>query len=86
MVDIAKIVSLRGGEIPPPLTPRPAVIEVLEKALEMARAGEVIGIAVVFVHSDDATSCSKKGAMSRSMVGLMECLKLEICDGINKDA
>lgn len=75
-----KVVSLRGGEIKVPYEPRPAVIETLEELLEMARSGEVVGIAAVCVHGDEATTFRLCGQRSRAMLGTVEMVKIELCE------
>ena len=77
---VAKIISMRGGELPLPLTPMPTVIEALEWALDAARAGEIVGVAAVFMHSDGATSSQMQGNLEREALGLLEILKADLVD------
>lgn len=79
----AKIVSLRGEEIVQPGTPRPAVIEILEQSLEMARSGEVVGVFIARLHSDDATTGGIEGAQDRGLIGLVEMLKADLIEREN---
>lgn len=49
--------SIRDGiEIKAPGTPRPDLIAEIEKLLEMARSGEIAGIAVALSWRDECTS------------------------------
>lgn len=77
-----KVVSLRGGEIPSPGVPLPDVIAEAERILEMARSGEIVGIAAVFNHSDECTSSNYAGAIGRACIGQFELMKIEICRAI----
>ena len=85
MPDSAKVVSLRGEEILPPGEPRPAVVEALERALEAARSGEIIGVAAVFNHSDDTTTSASIGRRDRATIGLLEIMKAGLVDGDRRD-
>ena len=75
-----KVVSLNGAKIKAPYEPRPAVVDHLERLLEAARNGEVIGVAVVCVHGDDATSSAISGQKSRAMLGTLDMMKADLCD------
>jgi hypothetical protein len=51
-----KIVSLRGNFILPPAQPNLTLIEEIERLLEAARAGEIVGMAGTYVHKDKTVS------------------------------
>ena len=46
------VVSLHGGAVPQAARPNQGAIEVLEQALDMARSGEVQGVALAMLHAD----------------------------------
>lgn len=75
-----KVVSLRGDPVCLPGEPRPNLIEALESALEMARSGEIVGMAVAFVHADKATSTMRFGSLTRSLIGELEMLKSRLVE------
>lgn len=71
-----KVVSLRGEFIFPPPQPNHTLIEEIERLLEAARAGEIVGMAGTYVHKDKAVSYSYAGAVaSYGMLGGLECVK-----------
>lgn len=76
MSDAPKIVSLRGDPISQPGVSIPAVVSSLEELLEMARSGEIKGIAIAVLHADDATSMRRVGVQTR---GCLEIMKHELC-------
>jgi hypothetical protein len=74
------VISLRNGQ-PFPTAPRPntTVIEELERLLEAARAGEIIGIAASYTHKDKQVTYSYAGSVvSYPMIGGLDCLKERI--------
>lgn len=64
----SNVVGIYGG---PAITPTPHeyVITCLEEALEQARAGEVVGIALAKTHGDTSTTVIRAGFSSRSLLG-----------------
>lgn len=85
MTESAKVVSLRGGEILPPGEPRPAVVEALERALEAARSGEIIGVVAVFNHCDDTTTGASQGRRDRQTIGMLEIMKAGLVERDQRD-
>ena len=72
------VVSIHGGvEI---VTPGPddAVVAELEKLLEMARSGELVGFATGFVNRDLSTSSAQVGTRTRGLIGILEILKWDM--------
>ena len=71
-----KVVSLRGGFALPPAQPNNPLIEEIERLLEAARAGEIVGMAGSYVHKDKTVSYSYAGAVaSYGMLGGLDCVK-----------
>jgi hypothetical protein len=75
----AKIVSLRNTPIPEPGQPVPEVIARLEELLQLARDGEIHGIAIAIAFPGNVTSWSITGSRPRSLLGTLELLKFDIC-------
>jgi hypothetical protein len=83
------VVSLRGGEIPKPAAPASEapcadVIEALERALLAAKAGEIIGLAGVFLNADRTPSLAAVGTTNQAQLGLIECLKHTIVQNLER--
>lgn len=76
---MSKVVSLKGTEIVAPGTPNPDVITELEKLVEMAKAGEIEGIAYAVLFHDDLTTYNRKGRLTRGVIGCLELMKTAIC-------
>ncbi|WGJ14844.1 hypothetical protein QEV83_00530 [Methylocapsa sp. D3K7] len=71
-----KVVNIRGGFAFPSSQPNPTLIEELERLLEAARAGEIVGMAGTYVHRDKTVSYSYAGAIaSYGMLGGLDCVK-----------
>jgi hypothetical protein len=71
-----KVVSLRGSVTLPPTQPNHTLIEEIERLLEAARAGEIVGMAGTYVHKDRTVSFSYAGAVaSYAMLGGLDCVK-----------
>lgn len=50
-------------------------VKILERYLEMAKSGEIIGVSLAAVHLDHTTTFAYRGRMGRSMTGaLMEMI------------
>ena len=75
----SKVVSLTGAEVIPPGTVRPELVAELESLLEMAKSGEIEGIAAAVLYRDDCTTFRLKGRMSRALIGVIEMMKARIC-------
>lgn len=70
------VVSLRGSFAATPAEPNRALIDELERLLEAARAGEIVGMAGCYVHKDKVVSYSYAGAVaSYGMLGGLDCVK-----------
>lgn len=70
------VISLRGLFTPPSAEPNSTVIEELERLLEAARAGEILGMAGAYIHKDKVVSYSYAGAVaSYGMLGGLDCVK-----------
>ncbi|VFU07299.1 conserved hypothetical protein [Methylocella tundrae] len=70
------VISLRGQFTPPSSEPNATVIEELERLLEAARSGEILGLAGAYVHKDKVVSYSYAGAVaSYGMLGGLDCVK-----------
>ena len=54
-----------------PGKPHADTIKMLEKYLQRAKDGEVVGAAIVVVHHDDTTNSERAGLMNRGQVGSM---------------
>ena len=74
------IISLWGGPTGE-RNPSPALIEVLEKWLEKAKSGEVIGAAIIGVYQDNLSGYHLAGKVGGyCMLGALEMVKAEIVD------
>lgn len=70
------VVSLRGTYQPPVAQPNPTVVQELERLLEAARSGEIVGVAGTYMHKDRSVTYSYAGLVAGySVVGGIECLK-----------
>jgi hypothetical protein len=70
------VISLRGNFTVPSAEPNSTVIEELERLLEAARAGEILGVAGAYVHRDKVVTYSYAGAVgSYGMIGGLDCVK-----------
>lgn len=81
---LPKVVSLRGEEILPVGTPRPEVVEFLERSLEAARAGEIIGVAAAFKHADECTSTGFVGETGRGLLGAVSLVSYDLCQRLRR--
>ncbi|ACB96767.1 hypothetical protein [Beijerinckia indica] len=71
-----KVVSLRGAHPVQSSQPNTTVIEELERLLEAAKAGEIVGLAGTYVHKDKVVTYSYAGAVgSYAMLGGLDCVK-----------
>jgi hypothetical protein len=78
MADEAKVVTIRGDKVLLPGAPASEdVIDYLEKTLEMARSGEVQGVAIVRTHGDGCTTYHISGRRARGTLGAIELVKAE---------
>jgi hypothetical protein len=77
-----KIVRLRAVEKDPvPKEPHQGVIEVLERLLQEARAGEIVGVAAVFHDENLRSGYVVVGFVGGfSLVGAAQCVLQELTD------
>ncbi|MFG1424971.1 hypothetical protein [Roseixanthobacter glucoisosaccharinicivorans] len=75
-----KVISLRGTALPPTApTPNPTVVAELERLLEAARAGELVGLAGTFLHKDHNVTYAYAGSVGGyGMIGGLACLKARL--------
>lgn len=80
------VVSLREGTIQQPGEPRPNVVAELERALEMARSGEIDGLAAVYHHTDECTTSIVLGSgYTRAALGQLSLVQFQICQRLDED-
>jgi hypothetical protein len=73
---MAEVVSLHGTYQPPIVEPNATVVQELERLLEAARAGEIVGLAGSYMHKDKVVTYSYAGLVAGySIVGGLSCLK-----------
>jgi hypothetical protein len=74
-----KVVSLRGNLSIEPCNinePNSTVVEELERLLDAARAGEIVGLAGSYIHKDKMITYSYAGAVvSYGLLGGLDCVK-----------
>jgi hypothetical protein len=71
-----KIVGLHGAWQPsPPPEPDESVVAELERLLEAAHAGEIVGFAAACQHRDKVSWCYSGVTGGFGMLGALECLK-----------
>ena len=71
-----KVVALHGTYQPPVVQVDSKLVEELERILDGARSGEIIGMAGTYLHKDRAASYSFAGVVATySMLGGLECAK-----------
>lgn len=74
------VVTLRPGIEPcPDGEPNPEVVKELTKLLDMAKAGELLGIAFASLHRGDLTTYDRKGRATRGMLGALVTLQHAMC-------
>jgi hypothetical protein len=71
-----KVVALHGAYTSEETPANETVVKELERLLEAARAGQVVGIAGAYLHRDKQVGYSYAGiAAGYSILGGLECLK-----------
>lgn len=71
-----KVVSLHGSIAAPSAAPVESLVQELERLLDAARSGEIIGFAGAYQHRNDQVGYSFAGMVgSYAMIGGVECLK-----------
>jgi hypothetical protein len=80
-VTSAKVIPLRAGLAPSPSggEPNAAVVDRLAELLEMARAGEVVGIAYATLHPGDLSIYDTRGRTTRGLLGALTLLQFDMC-------
>jgi hypothetical protein len=73
-----KVVGLRGRAVVDGREPRADVVELAERIAEMARSGEIVGLAATWGFADDSTGARLRGIVGYSTVGRLEGLKADI--------
>ncbi|WP_150524016.1 4-hydroxythreonine-4-phosphate dehydrogenase PdxA [Roseibium sediminis] len=74
-----KVVSLNGGPISQPGEPNAQCVEALEKALEMARAGAIDGVAIVGLYPDNCSDYRLGGRVGGyTMLGAAQMVVQEL--------
>jgi len=56
------------------------VVELLERALEKARSGEICGVALAYNHVDNASSFGWAGTVSHGVLGALSRLQHQFMD------
>jgi hypothetical protein len=74
------VIGLRGAYVPPAEeeaeAANPTVVEELERLLEAAKAGEIVGFAGAYLHNDRSAGYSYAGPVSGyAVIGAVECVK-----------
>jgi hypothetical protein len=73
----SNVVGIRPGQAVSAKEPNPAAIEVLEELLELARSGEVVGVAVAAYFAGGATTWRVGGVHGRGTIGVLEIMKTD---------
>jgi hypothetical protein len=73
----AQIVNLRGAAVAiEAAAPNETLVRELERLLEAARAGQIVGMAGAYQHQDRAITYSYAGAVGGfGLLGAVDCLK-----------
>jgi hypothetical protein len=70
------VISLHGDFCAAPAQTNTTVIAELERLLEAARSGEIVGLVGSYVHRNGVTTYSYAGAISSyALIGGLECAK-----------
>ena len=73
------VVALRGEYQPPNNEPNDRLVQEIERLLDMARSGEIVGMAGTYLHKDKGASYSFAGIVgSYGLVGGLECAKARL--------
>ncbi len=79
----AEVVGLYGPYEPERRRPNQRVIEELERLLELARSGDIVGMAGSYLHRDNFVSYSHAGAVHGcGIIGGLESVKEKLLRGI----
>jgi hypothetical protein len=72
----AEIVSLNGAVPVTEATPNEILVQELERLLQAARAGQIVGMAGTYQHQDRMVTYSYAGAVGGfAVLGGLDCLK-----------
>ncbi len=72
---MAEVVSLHGTWQPQTEAPNETVVRELERLLDAARSGEIVGIAGAYMHKDRMVTYSYAGLIGGySVIGALTCL------------
>jgi hypothetical protein len=72
----AQIVGLNGAVSLPDAKPNETLVQELERLLEAARAGEIIGMAGAYRHKENVTTYSYAGVVGGyALLGALDCVK-----------
>lgn len=81
-----KITSIHGHAIAPPGEPNQQAIDTLTELLEMAKSGEIVGVAASVMHFDSLSSFRVSGRVGGySMLGALSVIERVLID-INEEA
>lgn len=77
--DESKVVSINGSTIPGPGRPSKATISELERVLEAAKSGEIVGVVMACLHADNLTSSVLAGHVSaKAVLGAIDVAKHDL--------
>lgn len=77
------IVSLTGGPIPGQKAPIPDVVEMLEWALQLARDGELNGLAIAYQFHDGTGGQGRTGILSYTLIGRLAAVSDEMVKSLS---
>ena len=73
------VIALRGTIDVPSAKPNAHLVEELERLLEAARSGEILGMAGAYLHKEKGASYSFAGMVaSFGLIGGLECAKARL--------
>ncbi len=83
---MSNVKALFGNEVPQAREPKPDLIEALEELLEMARSGEVQGVAWAALHADRLASWRVAGApVCYPTIGALAAMQTALCEQVNRE-
>lgn len=83
---MGEVRSLRGNHpVRHPGNPDPSVVKALEDVLEMARSGEITGVAMTYAFFDGAPGLQWSGLVSWGMVGRLADLNQRMIEKLQRD-
>ena len=75
----AEVVSLNGAVALPDAKPNETLVQELERLLEAARAGEIVGMAGAYQHKDRVITYSYAGHVGGyGLLGGLDCVKARL--------